>query len=202
MDADLARLADPLLADRRRRQIMDAALACFTRRGFHQATMQEICGEAAMSAGAIYRYFGSKAEIIAAIAEESRLEGTSAFIRAIERSGFIEGMCLIAESFFQQCSPNDGALIADVIAESLRDDLLAATLRTSAARTNALLAGELRAAQKTGEVDSSLDPEIAAGTLLAAMEGLALRRAFMHADPQAAVAQFRALAERFLKPSP
>ncbi|HVK80674.1 MAG TPA: helix-turn-helix domain-containing protein, partial [Verrucomicrobiae bacterium] len=78
----MARIADPLLADRRRRQIMDAAIVCFRRRGFHQASMQEICAEAGISAGALYRYFGSKADIIGAIAEESRAEGDEAFLRA------------------------------------------------------------------------------------------------------------------------
>ena len=67
----MSRLADPLLAERRRRQILDAAMVCFRRRGFHQATMQEICSEAGISPGALYRYFGSKSEIIAAIASDA-----------------------------------------------------------------------------------------------------------------------------------
>jgi AcrR family transcriptional regulator len=45
----------------RRQQILDAALACFSRRGFHQSTMQDICQEAELSPGAVYRYFRSKA---------------------------------------------------------------------------------------------------------------------------------------------
>ena len=63
----MSRLARPELAERRRRQILDAALDCFRRRGFHQTSMQEICAAAGISAGALYRYFGSKAEIITAI---------------------------------------------------------------------------------------------------------------------------------------
>jgi AcrR family transcriptional regulator len=53
----MARLADPGLAERRRRQILEAAAVCFRRRGFHQATMQEICSEAGISPGALYRFF-------------------------------------------------------------------------------------------------------------------------------------------------
>ena len=48
----MSRLANPELAERRRRQILDAALACFRRRGFHQTSMSEICTEADISAGA------------------------------------------------------------------------------------------------------------------------------------------------------
>jgi TetR/AcrR family transcriptional regulator, transcriptional repressor of aconitase len=39
----------------RRRQIMDAAVTCFARSGFHAATMQDIVAETGLSAGAIYR---------------------------------------------------------------------------------------------------------------------------------------------------
>ena len=55
---------------RRRRQILDAARRCFVRRGFHQTSMQDILREADLSAGAVYTYFRSKDEIVAAIAEE------------------------------------------------------------------------------------------------------------------------------------
>ena len=50
----------------RRRDILDAAITCFIRKGFHQTTMDEICEEAQVSPGAVYRYFASKEEIIQA----------------------------------------------------------------------------------------------------------------------------------------
>jgi AcrR family transcriptional regulator len=54
----------------RRRQIMEAAVACFARHGFHGTTMQDIVAETGLSAGAIYRYFPAKEGIVAAIAAE------------------------------------------------------------------------------------------------------------------------------------
>ena len=54
----------------RRRQIIDAAIACFARDGFHRATMQDICAEARLSPGAIYRHFPGKDAIVEAIADE------------------------------------------------------------------------------------------------------------------------------------
>ena len=50
----------------RRQQILEAANACFSRQGFHQSSVQDICREAGLSPGAVYRYFPSKEHIIAA----------------------------------------------------------------------------------------------------------------------------------------
>ena len=43
--------------DQQTQRILDAAKACFVRYGFQGASMQQICAEAGMSPGALYRYF-------------------------------------------------------------------------------------------------------------------------------------------------
>lgn len=55
----------------RRQQILDAAIACFARKGFHQTTMEDIGQEAGLSPGLAYRYFDSKEDIILATIEDS-----------------------------------------------------------------------------------------------------------------------------------
>ncbi|MBO2446595.1 TetR/AcrR family transcriptional regulator [Actinomadura barringtoniae] len=57
--------------ERRRTQILDAARTCFVRKGFHETSMQDIFAESGMSAGAVYRYFKSKTEIIQALASDA-----------------------------------------------------------------------------------------------------------------------------------
>jgi AcrR family transcriptional regulator len=54
----------------RRRQILDAARACFARNGFHATSMQDVVVESGLSMGAVYRYFKSKDDLVQAIAEE------------------------------------------------------------------------------------------------------------------------------------
>src|SRR6202034_1779604 len=61
------------------RQIIDAAIRCFAREGFHRTTMQDIVRETGLSAGAIYRYFKSKEDIVAAIAAEHHAAEAAAF---------------------------------------------------------------------------------------------------------------------------
>ena len=180
---------------------MDAAIACFRRRGFHQATMAEICAEAGVSAGALYRYFSSKADIIGAIAEDKRGESDEAFMRAAEEQGFIPALCFVAREFFQKFADGDGALIADILAEAIRDDAVSASLRGTDCESVRIFTQAIKVAQARGEIDSTLDPEIATNTLFGALEGIGLRRAFCReTDAEAAISQFRALAERYLEP--
>lgn len=65
----MPRVSDEHL-NRRRRQIMEAALRCFARKGFHDTTLQDVFRESGLSAGAVYRYFKSKDELVQAIAAE------------------------------------------------------------------------------------------------------------------------------------
>ncbi|WP_280338657.1 TetR/AcrR family transcriptional regulator [Nocardia neocaledoniensis] len=57
--------------ERRRKQILEAAQRCFTRKGFHDTSMQDVFAEAELSAGAVYRYFASKNDIIFALILET-----------------------------------------------------------------------------------------------------------------------------------
>jgi AcrR family transcriptional regulator len=56
--------------ERRRHEILDAAVMCFERRGLHATTTDDIAEQSGLSAGAIYRYFDSKEAVIEAIASE------------------------------------------------------------------------------------------------------------------------------------
>ena len=56
--------------EQRRQQIMQAAVTCFSRSGIHTASMAEVIAESGLSAGAVYLYFRSKDELIAAVAED------------------------------------------------------------------------------------------------------------------------------------
>ena len=59
----------PDVSQERRNQIITAAIAVFTRLGFHEARIDDIAQEAELSKGALYWYFKSKDDIIAAIME-------------------------------------------------------------------------------------------------------------------------------------
>jgi TetR/AcrR family fatty acid metabolism transcriptional regulator len=57
----------PDVSAERRDQILDAAIKVFSRLGFQRARMDDIAGESSLSKGALYLYFKSKDDLIAAI---------------------------------------------------------------------------------------------------------------------------------------
>ncbi|MBN1810651.1 MAG: TetR/AcrR family transcriptional regulator [Anaerolineae bacterium] len=56
----------PDVSTERRTQIIEAALACFTRQGYVNTTMDDIAAESGLSKGAIYWYFKSKDDVFQA----------------------------------------------------------------------------------------------------------------------------------------
>jgi len=54
------------VADERRAQIIQAALACFTRKGYNNTTMDDIAAESGLSKGSLYWYFKGKDDLFAA----------------------------------------------------------------------------------------------------------------------------------------
>jgi AcrR family transcriptional regulator len=54
------------LREERRRQILEAALTVFSKKGFHAANVSDVAAEAGVSQGTIYWYFDSKDELLKA----------------------------------------------------------------------------------------------------------------------------------------
>src|SRR5688572_3194112 len=84
----------------RRRQILDAAIACFARKGFRHATMRDICGEAGLSAGAVYGYFDGKEAIVEAIAADRHAREELMIASAREAGEAGAAMHELATAFF------------------------------------------------------------------------------------------------------
>lgn len=57
-------------ADTRKQQIIEAATAVFTRKGFFQASMDDIVQESGLSKGGLYWHFKSKQDIITAVLDQ------------------------------------------------------------------------------------------------------------------------------------
>src|SRR5512144_792031 len=58
----------------RRRQILDAAVTVFSRRGFDGSTLAHVAREAGVSVGTVAHYFGSKADLFEEALQDHFLE--------------------------------------------------------------------------------------------------------------------------------
>jgi AcrR family transcriptional regulator len=196
----LARIADPALAERRRAEILDAAIACFREHGFHQASMQRICAAAGLSAGAVYRYFSSKSDIIAAIAEQDRTALAAALTGAMSSGQLVQDVAAVARGMIERMC-GEGGLVAEVLAEAARDPELRARLAVIDAEAQRALADAIVEAQARGDADAALDATEAAMMLFAALDGIGLRTAmFGGGDLTEALRGFQRLAVRYFAP--
>ena len=171
------RRANMQLQADRRDEILAAAQACFARAGFHQTSMQEICAEAGMSPGSLYRYFRSKEDIIAGIAERDRAETAQQFAAVDSAGDFFDGLAALAQHHLVERSVEEVALCAEIMAESRRNPAVARIYQDMEADVRARFIALLRSAAERGEVRHDLDFDGAVTVLFALADGLSWRRA-------------------------
>ncbi|MEQ4301109.1 TetR/AcrR family transcriptional regulator [Plantactinospora sp. B6F1] len=175
----MPRVSDEHLAARRR-QILDAARRCFLRNGFHATSMQDVISEAGLSVGAVYRYFGSKQELVTSIAE-SVLDGADQLFETLASAEpplpLIEALDR-ALTFVESQTGPDGvlALAIQVWSESLRDPALAEFVARLYGGFRARFVVVARRAQQAGELPADADVEAVGAALFGLIPGFALQR--------------------------
>ncbi len=169
----------------RRQQILDAAWACFARKGYHQTTMQDICQESDLSPGAIYRYFSSKEAILKAINDRSQEMGRALAEEARSRAGGpLDTLEVIGETMFAPFSDPMFETMTrvniEIWPEFLRNDVLRKALRDELTFWRRVVTQLLTEAREGGQLKSEVNPETLAVLLICAWEGL---RHFTLIDP-------------------
>jgi TetR/AcrR family transcriptional regulator, transcriptional repressor of aconitase len=177
----MPRVDDRYLASRRR-QIMDAAIACFAREGFHRTTMQDIVAESGLSAGAIYRYFPAKEDIVAAIAAEHHTREAAVLTTAAQATAAGDVLRDLARvSLGRLADPAEQRwrrVTVQLWGEALRDDRVMGIVRSGLDEPVEIIAGLLRRGQLDGNVPAEIDPHSAARVCAAIFQGLVLQQAW------------------------
>ncbi len=164
----------------RQSEILLAAQHCFARMGFHQTSMQQICAEAGMSPGNLYRYFPSKEAIIAGIAERDRAEVAEQFASADLSLGFFNVIEGLAQHHFVERSDEEVGICFEITAESRRNPEIARIHQAFDADVRARLLAMMRQAAERGEIVRDVDFEAVTTMLMVIADGIWSRRA---ADP-------------------
>ncbi|MDZ7338122.1 MAG: TetR/AcrR family transcriptional regulator [candidate division KSB1 bacterium] len=85
----------------RRAEIMCAAEALFSERGYHEVTMEAIAERAELSKGAVYLYFASKEELFFSLLRDRALAFLGTLESAMQEPGsFIERLTCMVQRYF------------------------------------------------------------------------------------------------------
>jgi AcrR family transcriptional regulator len=165
--------------DARSDQILTAAKKCFVRDGFHETSMQDLFAESGLSAGAVYRYFKSKDEVILAIAEENLrdvLGLLDTFAADPQRDGIGATLAAVFDMVRTKNSEDAlGPLALLVWAEVLRNPALRKRFDASLTRMRADLAAAVKSRQAEGSMPADVSSEGIAAVLLGIVPGYILQ---------------------------
>ncbi|MGN6697286.1 MAG: TetR/AcrR family transcriptional regulator [Thermomicrobiales bacterium] len=164
----------------REEELLAAARRCFLAQGYDRTTMREIAAEAGVSTGAIYTYFGTKAEILQALCKQQ----TSAEVRDLQATlaelppdgdPIAAGLAIVLGKQLQitpaERQAREQANLL-VFYEAARDRDLGQRFRESITLWRQVVTGILRQEQAAGRLRESVDHAALANVLIALPIGL------------------------------
>ena len=168
--------------DARRQQILDAAVRCFSRDGFHNTTTADIVRESGVSQGTLYLYFANKDDIVVALADDRHQ--AEAFLNALAQreQDPIRGLMLLIELHGEGLvdpARLDGRRVGvQGWGEALRNPRILASLAEGQVMVSEAIARLIERGQRTGQIRPSVDPAAVARTLIAIFHGFVLQVAW------------------------
>lgn len=172
----MAKLDEKTQAARRER-ILNAAEHCFTRQGFHRSSMQDICREAGISAGALYVYFESKEALISGICEREMQELSTRLGAVQAAADFMQGLVALGEAYTIHQPPEKVRLQVEINAEALRNPAVAEIVRAMDGFVIESFVRLLEAARDAGQIRPAAEIPAIARALNIIGDGLCWQRA-------------------------
>jgi AcrR family transcriptional regulator len=164
-----------------RDRIVAAAVRVFSERGFHSATIADVCRESGLSVGAIYTYFSSKEQLFRQTCDLIAARGLDELAqRLVGATTTAERLSIAIELYVETIDEYEGApgqiSLVQAWAEADREPSVRAML--SARRERLVGAGQMLLYQgiASGELPVWLDVDAVTRGLLAVLDGLLLQR--------------------------
>lgn len=178
----------------RRTQILQAAILCFAKCGFHQTSMHDIANEAGISVGLIYRYFPSKEAVIGALAEEHKKELHELLERARLAPTLLDSLEILLCAHCCEDNPQmHCAFVVDLFAEAGRNPTIANLVRDVLETGGAGITEVIARAPEMQDAPHGLQPHEVTEIILAAARGSMMRDVLEHAQVSAAERRERQL---------
>ncbi|CAH0183677.1 TetR/AcrR family transcriptional regulator [Microbacterium sp. KHB019] len=155
-----------------RRRLLEAAEGVFADLGYHEASIVKITERAGVALGTFYLYFDSKQTIFEALVIDLNRRVRHSMSEAMaEAKNRIEAERLGFEGFFRFTAAHPA--LYRVVREA--EFVSPSTMRLHYERIVEGYRAGLRAAQQDGDIDPTLDPEVAAWALMGAGELIGMR---------------------------
>jgi AcrR family transcriptional regulator len=171
--------------ERTREQLVAAASRVFARRGYHQATVEEIAAEAGFSTGAVYSNFSGKEELFLSLADRQvseRVAEIGAVADAAEREDDAGAEAAAQFRAFLERDPDWPLLFYEFWSLSVRNPDLQGELAKRRDAIRDALADTLERVAAQHGFELRFAPQTLATAIAASLNGLAFERA---ADPDA-----------------
>jgi AcrR family transcriptional regulator len=178
----------------RRAQILDAAIVCFAKRGFHPTSMHDISAEAGISVGLIYRYFENKEAVIGAMADRHKNQIQGLLLQAAQAPSLLESLEILFTAHCCEEPKLQSAFVVDLYSEAARNpeiaELVLDVVDTAMSGVTELIA---RSPEAT-EVASGLQPNEMSELIFAVARGTLMRDVLQPVEMTAAERRERQLA--------
>lgn len=174
----MGRIAGVTAAETRER-LLRAAADMFAARGYDGTRVADIAAAAGVSNGALYAHFGSKAELLVAALRAHGRRMLADLVAADPDRPVTDALLAVG-----RCLPRRrearGYLIVEALVAARRDEEVARPMRHYVGEHAGWIAGLVRAAQASGELDPALSPEALAHFCLLLAMGSALVTPDLH----------------------
>jgi TetR/AcrR family fatty acid metabolism transcriptional regulator len=161
----------------RRSAILEAAIAAYAKRGYHQTRVEDIAAEADVSKGTIYLYFESRESIlVAAFNQFMQQFGVGVAEILNSRSAPLEKIRQVFDETFRAAAENEtlSRVMMDFWAASVHNpDMPHIDLSKAYAEYRAVIADLLKQAVKQGDIRKD-HPSMTANIILASLDGIIL----------------------------
>jgi AcrR family transcriptional regulator len=154
-------------------RLLRAAADVFAARGYDGTRVADIAVSAGLSNGALYAYFGSKAELLVAALRAHGRRLLSDLVEA-EPDRSITDLLLVTGRRLRRRRDADGWLVIEALVAARRDEDVAGPMRGYVRERVDWLADLVRQAQDRGELDPVLPPFAVAHFCLSLAVGTAL----------------------------
>jgi AcrR family transcriptional regulator len=156
-----------------RSRILEGARAVFRRKGPAQATMEDIARQIGVSKGALYLYFRTKSQLLAAIQAQARQEVLSKWEGLLDEGDVAEGIAHSLDTVFS--GEVDPAIWYELLTEAAKDPDLRGALELDQREDSKMMRRFLQKLEARHRIARMEDPVAVTNIVLMLLQGTASR---------------------------